>query len=136
MYGTFPAGTPTVPSELKSALERAGPESQVNPDAPVEPYTVYAAAAAEVLRDAIGRSDGSREDVIEQLFGTDLETFVGQMRFDGNGDPRNAATTGYLVYVAGDGAWRLSRRALKLAPSWPSDHGARSKSVPQTRPGT
>ena len=88
MFGTFPAGTPTDPSELKNALERAGPDEQVDPDAQVEPYTVYAAAAAEVLLDAISRSDGSREDVIAKLFETNLDTFVGHMSFDRNGDPR------------------------------------------------
>ena len=36
----------------------------------VEPATVYAAQATEVLLDAIARSDGTRGSVLEQLFKT------------------------------------------------------------------
>jgi branched-chain amino acid transport system substrate-binding protein len=72
---------------------------------PLEVYTVYAAAAAQVLLDAIGRSDGSREDVIAKLFETDLpDTVVGPMSFDENGDPKAATET---VYQATDGAWKF-----------------------------
>ena len=98
---------------MKSALVKT------DPDAHIDPYTVYAAAAAEVLLDAICRSNGRRDDVIAKLFETDLETVVGRMtfnangdsvRFEKNGDRVDAAKTGYLKYEASEGAWTLVRR--------------------------
>ena len=83
VFGTFPAADTTASGDLlKSALVKT------DPDAQIDPYVVYAAAAAEVLLDAICRSDGQpRTDVIAKLFETDLETVVGRMRFNENGDP-------------------------------------------------
>jgi branched-chain amino acid transport system substrate-binding protein len=107
LFGTFPASKATVSGQrLKRALETAEPATQV------EPYTVYAAAAAEVLLDAICRSNGSREDVIAKLFKTDLDTVVGPMTFDPNGDPKQAGTTDYAVYRAEKGAWTRVRRPV------------------------
>ena len=72
---------------------------------PLEVYTVYAATAAQVVLDAISRSDGSREDVIAKLFETDLpDTVVGPMSFNEEGDPQNATET---VYLANNGAWEF-----------------------------
>jgi branched-chain amino acid transport system substrate-binding protein len=69
----------------------------------LEVYTIYAAAAAQVLVDAIGRSDGTREDVLAKVFETDVpDTVVGRMSFDENGDPKNATET---VYQAKGGKW-------------------------------
>ncbi len=68
----------------------------------LEVYTIYAAAAAQVLIDAIGRSDGTREDVIAKLFETDVDTVVGQMSFNEQGDPENATES---VYQAKGGEW-------------------------------
>lgn len=46
-----------------------------------------AAQAAEVLLDAIGRSDGSRPSVVEQLFATKVTNgILGSFSFDRNGD--------------------------------------------------
>ena len=50
-------------------------------------------AATQVLLDAIGRSDGSRKDVINKLFSTKLVTVIGPMSFDKYGDPRKAVET-------------------------------------------
>ena len=53
----------------------------------VDPWAVYAAQAAEVLLDAIARSDGSRPSVSRALFATDIrDGLVGDVRFDANGD--------------------------------------------------
>ena len=108
VFGTFPAADTTASGDLlKSALVKT------DPDAQIDPYTVYAAAAAEVLLDAICRFKGRREDmreaVIANLFETDLETVVGRMGFNENGDPVDAAKTGYLKYKASKGAWTLVR---------------------------
>lgn len=46
-----------------------------------------AAQAAEVLLDAIGRSDGSRASVVDELFKTDVKDgILGSFKFDRNGD--------------------------------------------------
>ena len=87
-YGT----APTVPPEN---LSGAGKEffdeftAELGKET-LNVYTVYAAAAAQVLLDAISRSDGSREDVVAKLFETNIETVVGPMSFNENGDPENA----------------------------------------------
>jgi ABC-type branched-subunit amino acid transport system substrate-binding protein len=49
--------------------------------------SAYAAAATEVLLDAIARSDGTRASVVRSLFKTNLaDSPVGRVRFDRNGD--------------------------------------------------
>jgi branched-chain amino acid transport system substrate-binding protein len=68
----------------------------------LEVYTVYAAASAQVLLDAISRSDGSREDVVAKLFEVDIETVVGPITFDENGDPAEKVES---IYAAEGGAW-------------------------------
>jgi branched-chain amino acid transport system substrate-binding protein len=53
----------------------------------VDLNSLYAAQAAEVLLDAIARSDGTRRGVIEQLFKTRVERgILGSFSFDRNGD--------------------------------------------------
>ncbi len=69
----------------------------------IEVYTIYAAAAAQALLDAIARSDGSREDVVAKLFETDLQDSVlGPLSFDPNGDPAAGTES---IYKAEGGAW-------------------------------
>ena len=74
----------------------------------IEVYTIYAAAAAQVLLEAIGNSDGTREDVLAKLFEVDLQdTVVGPMSFDENGDPAQKFET---VYLAKNGKWTFLER--------------------------
>jgi ABC-type branched-subunit amino acid transport system substrate-binding protein len=55
---------------------------------------VYAAQAAEILLDAIARSDGTRSSVTRELFRTDVEDgILGDIRFDENGDLVEAPVT-------------------------------------------
>jgi YVTN family beta-propeller protein len=55
--------------------------------APVGSYAVHAAAATEVLLDAIARSDGTRASVSRALLATRLNaSTIGPVRFDRNGD--------------------------------------------------
>lgn len=55
--------------------------------APVGSYAVHAAAATEVLLDAIARSDGTRATVSRALLATRLsDSTIGPVRFDRNGD--------------------------------------------------
>ncbi len=106
-YGT----APTIPVEKitgagKEFLDKFQ-ESEGGKD--IEVYTIYAAAAAQVFVDAIGRSDGSREDVVAKLFETNIsESIVGPMSFDENGDP---ATKFETVYQAKGGHFVFVERA-------------------------
>ena len=60
----------------------------------IEPSAVYAAEAAGVLLDAIGRSDGTRDSVLEQLFATRAHPgLLGAFGFDANGDVTEAPVT-------------------------------------------
>jgi branched-chain amino acid transport system substrate-binding protein len=57
---------------------------------------IYGGQAAAVMLDAIARSDGTREDVIEKLFETHVTNgLLGAFRFDQQGDP--VAATGPIV---------------------------------------
>ncbi len=68
-----------------------------------EVYTAYGAAAAQVLVDAIGRSDGTREDVVAKLFETDItDGIVGPMSFNDQGDPQNGLIS---IFKAEGGKW-------------------------------
>ncbi len=51
------------------------------------PYAVYQAQAAQVMLDAIARSDGTRPSVVKELFKTNVKNgIMGTFRFDKNGD--------------------------------------------------
>jgi DNA-binding SARP family transcriptional activator/ABC-type branched-subunit amino acid transport system substrate-binding protein len=59
-----------------------------------EPSAVYAAQAMEVVLDAIGRSDGTRSSVLDELFRTRMrDGLVGSVSFDRNGDVRDSPVT-------------------------------------------
>jgi branched-chain amino acid transport system substrate-binding protein len=95
--------------------------SRAEGDVPVYDWTIFAAAATQVLLDAIARSDGTRKDVVEKLFATDrAKTVLGPMSFDGNGDPRWAveaiyrATNGKWIYV-GSRSYESKVKAGKVA---------------------
>ncbi len=60
----------------------------------VEPSAVYAAEATGALLDAIGRSDGTRDSVLEQLFATRAHAgLLGTFGFDANGDITESPVT-------------------------------------------
>jgi len=68
-------------------------QAKYKPDA-IDPYTPYAAAAAEVLLKAIEASDGSRADVAAKLFGIQLTgTVLGDFAIDSNGDTDQGSMT-------------------------------------------
>jgi branched-chain amino acid transport system substrate-binding protein len=53
----------------------------------LEPSTIYAAQAADVMLDAIARSDGTRPSVLKQLFATKVRAgLLGSFAFDAAGD--------------------------------------------------
>ncbi len=60
----------------------------------VGPEAVYTAQAAEVLLDAIARSDGTRASVLEELFRTNVRNgLLGSFGFDSNGDISESPVT-------------------------------------------
>jgi len=60
----------------------------------VAPEAIYAAQAAEVLLDAIARSDGTRASVLEELFRTTVRGgLLGSFGFDSNGDISESPVT-------------------------------------------
>jgi YVTN family beta-propeller protein len=65
---------------------------------PVEAYSVAAAQAAEVLLNAIARSDGTRASVTKQLFKTKVSNgILGSFSIDRNGDTTAGAVTIYRI---------------------------------------
>jgi branched-chain amino acid transport system substrate-binding protein len=72
---------------------------------PIDPYAIFGAQAAVVMLDAIAASDGTRGDVITQLFATDIsDGYLGSFTFDENGDPTGAEGTivQFTIYKATD----------------------------------
>jgi branched-chain amino acid transport system substrate-binding protein len=68
----------------------------------ISPYAVLAAQSAQVLLDAIGDSDGSREEVIKNVFDTQVEDgLIGSFSFNENGDLSGASGAAILftIYV-------------------------------------
>ncbi|HSF61090.1 MAG TPA: branched-chain amino acid ABC transporter substrate-binding protein [Gaiellaceae bacterium] len=99
----------TAPTQPPDKLTGAGAQfitdfkAKIGADTNIEVYTVYAAAAAQVLLDAIARSDGTREDIVAKLFETNLSDSVfGSFSFDENGDPAAGTES---IYKAEGGSW-------------------------------
>jgi branched-chain amino acid transport system substrate-binding protein len=90
------AGLPN--SELKgagTAFVKAFTKADHNtPD----PYSVYAAQAAEVIVQAITQSNGTRADIAKQLFKVNLKnSILGNVSFNANGDVTSNPVTIYQV---------------------------------------
>jgi branched-chain amino acid transport system substrate-binding protein len=101
-YGTAPTQPP---SELTGAGAQFIEDFQAaeGEGTNIEVYTIYAAAAAQVLLDAISRSDGTREDVVAKLFETDLsDSVLGPFAFNPDGDPAAGTES---IYKAENGSW-------------------------------
>jgi branched-chain amino acid transport system substrate-binding protein len=62
-----------------------------------DPYSVYAAAAAQVFLAAIAASDGSRASVNDQVFKIHANTVLGTMAFNKNGDVTANPVTIYKI---------------------------------------
>jgi len=63
-----------------------------------DPYSVYAAQAAEVLVQALKQSNGTRADVAKQLFKVNLKnSILGNVSFNSNGDVTANPVTIYQV---------------------------------------
>lgn len=79
---------PGIPTEqLKGAGKKFADDFGAQIGRPPDPYTNYAAQAAEVLLDSIADSDGTRADVSAKLFGRDVNNgILGSFKIDENGD--------------------------------------------------
>ena len=63
-----------------------------------DPYSVYAAQAAEAMVAAIAQSNGTRSDVPKQLFKIHLKnSILGNVSFNANGDVTSNPVTIYKV---------------------------------------
>src|SRR5690242_15681406 len=87
------AGVP--PDQLKGAGATFVTDftNTYHPDA-LDPYTPYAAAATQVLLNAIKASDGSRPDIAKHLFGVNVtDSVLGNFAIDQNGDTNQGSMT-------------------------------------------
>jgi ABC-type branched-subunit amino acid transport system substrate-binding protein len=65
---------------------------------PPDPYSVYAAQAAEAFVAAIAQSNGSRSDIAKQIFKIHLKnSILGTLAFNPNGDVTSNPVTIYRV---------------------------------------
>ncbi len=113
-------------------FERAGPaaratyvsiEGLVNERAKVDIAAVYAAQAAELLLDAIARSNGTRASVSSELFETRVrDGLLGSFAIDVNGDP--TATPITILRLEHGGGKR--RRELRGGARGPRHHAPAS----------
>ncbi len=62
-----------------------------------DPYSVYAAAAAQVMVAAIAASDGTRAGITDQVFKVSAATVLGTIKFNKNGDVTANPVTIYKV---------------------------------------
>ncbi len=68
----------------------------------VDPYAILGAQAAQVMLDAIGRSDGTRSGVIDEMYKTKVDNgLIGSFSFNENGDLSGAkgAALLFTIYV-------------------------------------
>jgi ABC-type branched-subunit amino acid transport system substrate-binding protein len=103
MYLTSGSGLPNgeLPPAGKRFLEKFEATREGEPSPPFS-AAAYAAQAAEILLDAIARSDGTRASVTRELFRTSVEDgILGDIDFDENGDPVEGPVTIFRVVGKG-----------------------------------
>jgi branched-chain amino acid transport system substrate-binding protein len=67
---------------------------------PVDPYAILGAQAAQVLVDAIGKSDGTRSDVISKVYASKVNNgLIGSFSFNKNGDLSGAKGAAVLFTI-------------------------------------
>jgi branched-chain amino acid transport system substrate-binding protein len=104
--GAFGSAPTKPPEQITGAGKEffTGFEPQLPEGQTIQVYTIYAAAAAQVLLDAISRSDGTREDIVAKMFETNLpDSVVGPLELDANGDPTAGTES---IYSATGGNWK------------------------------
>jgi hypothetical protein len=72
----------------------------------VPPYAVYQGQSAQIMFDAIARSNGTRSSVTSELFKTNVTNgIMGNIRFDKNGDTVPVKAISFSKMVKGDGVY-------------------------------
>ncbi len=92
--------------QYKGAAEQfiSGFKTQLGGKA-VDPYAILGAQAAQVMVDAIEKSDGSRSSVIDEIYKTDVKDgLIGDFTFNENGDLSGAtgAAVQFTIYIGTD----------------------------------
>jgi branched-chain amino acid transport system substrate-binding protein len=83
---------------------------------PVDPYAILGAQAAQVLLNAIGKSDGSRSSVIDNVFKTHVNNgLIGSFSLNKNGD-LSGATGAALKFTIYSGANNNLKTLLTTSP--------------------
>jgi len=101
LAGTYGSAPVLNPDDLTGAGKTFLDAYQAKYGSP-EVYTAYAAAAAQVLVDAIGRSDGTREDVVAKVFDANItDGIVGPMSFNPDGDPTSGLISIFQAEASG-----------------------------------
>jgi branched-chain amino acid transport system substrate-binding protein len=97
--GMYVTTTATPLGELTPAGQRFAREfAPTQPGGSIPVYVLETAQAAEVLLEAISRSDGSRASVVEELRDVQIsEGILGSFRFDANGDKTPGAISVYRI---------------------------------------
>jgi branched-chain amino acid transport system substrate-binding protein len=91
---TFGAPHPLTPAGQKFVRDFA----PTQPEGSIAPFVLESAQAAEVLFQAIARSDGTRASVLKQLRAIEVRNgILGSFRFDANGDITPSAIAIYRV---------------------------------------
>ena len=93
----------------------------------IDPYAIYGGQAAVVLLDAIANSDGTRSDIITQVFNTSItDGLIGSFDINDNGDPENAsgAVVGFTIYQASGDAYDASSEVIVPTPETVKAAGA------------
>ncbi len=104
--GAFGSAPTKPPEQITGAGKEFFDTFQIPEGQSLQVYSVYAAAAAQVILDAISRSDGTREDVVAKMLETSLpDSVIGPLEFDANGDPTSGLESIYSA-TGGDWEWK------------------------------
>jgi ABC-type branched-subunit amino acid transport system substrate-binding protein len=89
----------TADEEVDETVQRVMRDGEPSPDF----SATYAPRAAEILLDAIARSEGTRASVTRMLFRTEVDGgILGDIRFDENGDLVEGPVT---IYRSSASVW-------------------------------
>jgi branched-chain amino acid transport system substrate-binding protein len=100
--GTYISVAGIPPEKLKGPGKEFITDFGAQIDTAVNPYSAYAAQAAEVMLDAIEASDGTRASVTDALFATDVvDGILGDFSINENGDTTANPITVYVQTGSG-----------------------------------
>jgi ABC-type branched-subunit amino acid transport system substrate-binding protein len=84
----------------------------------VQAYAAYAAQSAQVMLDAIAKSDGTRASVTDNLFKTNVKNgILGSFSINKNGDTTNNPVTVYKQNGSGKSGTGTTFKTITPTPS-------------------